>query len=441
LLRLNRLAFPPAVTPSSDTAKKKASLAEFFSKGGVCGVAFHDGFRPPISLKRLKELEMPSSPWNYISPLWTVQRFKIETDNGWGRSQLRRIDGQLAAAKAAEGNPNLYVQALAKLVDECREWMISKERKFARKAKTRSYEKRLAAIATLMAQTLQHLKFFAFEGQKAKGAHGNLVGLKPGFDRERQEFDGMKQANPWNKGLPLDPHSASFVTAGMGDIARGRIDFRQNYWDPGVDPIVAVSKSVDQMSDDEFYLMSSQLKRFWGAELGYGGFLPRVHYIRKVERINNNMLIALGGFLYKDSGRIRYNSAGREGKDIYAMDKYGNLISIADNAQFDGKTYSAEHRHSSLNAGNNVICAGYIKVEQGAIKYIDNKSGHYKPSEKDLARCIATLMDEHSLNLDAANIVGYIPYGTNSIAKHTDVIGGKSFISQIIPPPPYPQAY
>ncbi len=71
---------------------------------------------------------MPSPAWDYVSRLWTVKEFTIETDNGWGRSQLRRIDRQLAAAKATESNSDQYVKELAKLVDECREWMISKER-------------------------------------------------------------------------------------------------------------------------------------------------------------------------------------------------------------------------------------------------------------------------------------------------------------------------
>lgn len=209
-----------------------------------------------------------SSPWDYVSPLWTVKQFALETDNGWGRSHLKRIDRQLEAAKATEGNPDQYVKELAKLVDECREWMISKERKFAKKAKTRSYEKRLAAITALMNQALQHLKFFAFEGRKAKGSRGGLVGLKSGFDRERKEFENMKLANPWNGGLPLDPHSTSFVTAGMGDIVSGRADLLNRWWDPGIAPLIG--KSVDAMSDEEFFFMSQQLKQHWGAELSEG---------------------------------------------------------------------------------------------------------------------------------------------------------------------------
>lgn len=123
------------------------------------------------------------------------------------------------------------------------------------------------------------------------------------------------------------------------------------------------------------------------------------------------------------------------------MDKYGNLMSVADDAQFDGGTFRSEHRHSSLNAGNNVICAGYIKIVNGEVKYIDNKSGHYKPTEKDLAKAVLTLMNEHNLDLKTTQIVGYVPVGTNSVKRNTEITGGMLFINKIVPPPPNPPPF
>ena len=57
---------------------------------------------------------MASSPaWNYVSLLWSVKQFAIETDNGWGRSEFGKIDRQLSLAKAAEhGDPKRYVEEL-----------------------------------------------------------------------------------------------------------------------------------------------------------------------------------------------------------------------------------------------------------------------------------------------------------------------------------------
>jgi len=62
----------------------------------------------------------------------------------------------------------------------------------------------------------------------------------------------------------------------------------------------------------------------------------------------------------------------------YAMDKYGNLFSTDDRAA------QGQFNHSSFNAGKDVICAGFIKVNQGRVLLISNNSGHYKPSQLHL---------------------------------------------------------
>jgi hypothetical protein len=312
--------------------------------------------------------------------------------------------------------------------------MISKEKKFARKAKTRSYEKRLAAINNLMAQALRNLKFFAFEGRKQQNVSRQLVGLKPGYDRERKQFEDMKNLTSNNRGLRLDPQSTSYVAAGL--LSHLRPNAR---WYADIES--TLQKDVDALSDEEFAHLLSVLRRDWGVELNMGGFRPRVHYIRKCERINNNMLIPITGLLYKDTARCPYTSAGSNGRDIYAIDKYGNLMSVADDAHFDDGTFQSEHRHSSLNAGNGVVCAGYIGIQAGVITYIDNRSGHYKPTERDLARAVCILMDEHSLDLKATKIVGYRSNGPNSVVRNRETIGGRQFLSQVIPPPPLPQPY
>jgi hypothetical protein len=77
----------------------------------------------------------------------------------------------------------------------------------------------------------------------------------------------------------------------------------------------------------------------------------------------------------------------------------------------------------------------------GKITYIDNKSGHYKPAEQDLARAINILINEHSLDMSSTRVIGYRPAGTNLIAKNSDVIGGRQFTMRVAPPPPYPPPY
>ena len=52
---------------------------------------------------------------------------------------------------------------------------------------------------------------------------------------------------------------------------------------------------------------------------------------------------------------------------------------------------SVQHNHSSLNAGGDVISAGEIEFQAGQITYIDNASGHYKPTAKQVQNCVYSL--------------------------------------------------
>ena len=68
-------------------------------------------------------------------------------------------------------------------------------------------------------------------------------------------------------------------------------------------------------------------------------------------------------------------------------------------------------RHTSLGYGMRVLCAGELKIQSGALTYVDNSSGHYRPGEQNLLnfahfllsqgfdgvdyKCIASL-DEHA---------------------------------------------
>lgn len=100
------------------------------------------------------------------------------------------------------------------------------------------------------------------------------------------------------------------------------------------------------------------------------------------------------------------------------MDKYGNLFVEATGERKDYVSYSSRggytvktsdaFNHSSFTAGNDVICAGCIHVgydsragreEPGVLSFIDNNSGHYKPTAENLHNCIIVLRDQ-GVNID-----------------------------------------
>ena len=71
---------------------------------------------------------------------------------------------------------------------------------------------------------------------------------------------------------------------------------------------------------------------------------------------------------------------------MFIMDRNGDLfVSMHEE---DGK-----FQHSSLAAGEPLAMAGEIRVERGRITYINNASGHYKPSKTQMSQFINRLRD------------------------------------------------
>lgn len=324
--------------------------------------------------------------------------------------------------------------------------MESKEIKFAGKAPSHSYLKRKTAIESLMAIAVVHLRFFAFEARKQKGAKANLMGLGPGFSRERTQFQCMKDDYPHLKNI--DPQSSSFVAAGQSDIRGGLIPVE-------ADVFALANKPIDQLSNGDFRRVWGVLESHFGVNIAPGNTLPRVHFVRKQERINNNMLISLPGraggsslpknLLYKDSAHYPYTSSGEGVRnrdnpnlfdiapplDIYAIDKYGNIMVAPNEKRYGGGSHESEYRHSSLNAGNDVIGAGRIQILSGQVKYFDNWSGHYRPTVGALARAAVCVSEAHGLDLTMTKIVLFFvgPPQTKTLAQLAPLAGINFFQS------------
>jgi len=111
---------------------------------------------------------------------------------------------------------------------------------------------------------------------------------------------------------------------------------------------------------------------------------------------------------------------------MYAMDSYGNLFGMA-NPEFEtlqaltqalgqNQLQISNFNHSSFNAGREVICAGLIGFHQGYVAWIDNNSGHYKPSRKSLKDAVEFMADE-GRNLSQLRIGAYHYLPNGNIAR------------------------
>lgn len=119
----------------------------------------------------------------------------------------------------------------------------------------------------------------------------------------------------------------------------------------------------------------------WGGFSYPNGEPSAVKYLDEAERESYRLFVDADGNLRRASDNELFDTSSADtvwggadgGRAIFVMDKNGNLY--ASNYQGRG-----EFHHSSLLAGGEVAGAGEIRVDNGRIVDMTDKSGHYQPS-------------------------------------------------------------
>lgn len=135
-------------------------------------------------------------------------------------------------------------------------------------------------------------------------------------------------------------------------------------------------------------------KHYIGEETG-AVWGTKVKYLDNVERqqyqlnIKNGKLYDVEGNLF-DTANTR-SAFGGKGNAIFVMDEHGSIY--ASTVHSPGKFH-----HSSLLSGQPVASAGEIVVENGALKEVTRRSGHYQPTSEQLEQF------SHNLNNSGVNM-------------------------------------
>ncbi len=350
--------------------------------------------------------------------LMTQQQFKAVTKIGIlkGRKNLERIDNLLKDAQfLASLPPERRDPLLQALLVECQAWIDKKDAKTqARiaqgKDESSNTARRRSHVEKLFMQAVARLNFYQFEGRKtAYGSSAHpMKPLAPGYGPERQQFVGdrnlMKSAGTYGKGQKISP-----IGGGMTH------DFTK-YDTP--QPFAAATVATYR-----------QAYAWWkNTENGLNN-AARVAYMRKHERLEH--MVTFNNRKLYHHGKVMHHPADARGTMIYAMDCYGNLFAMVAESKnvrgtyADGKGYdvlpdgdSVQLNHSALNAGNDVICAGTLVVNNGDLLEITNMSGHYQPTRANLAECVKVLVGEGVVTrgsqvsvMVAGSMVGPFPAG------------------------------
>lgn len=277
---------------------------------------------------------------------------------------------------------------------------------------TANFSLRLQAVKTLVTQVKQELvalgvdantverAAMSYEKHKRMGAKKGLQSLGKGYHFERKQFTSMKKASDGGKDARFAPRGGSFVS----EIVNSAKSLRANYKQQTAQGLqvqdtlgelisdekllkLLLSKDIHGLSENEFNTVFEQADSIAGQNS------PNVNFLRKTDRVEKFLTWCDGGRFYKTEG-LPLTTVGNE---IYAMDRYGNLITMPSTVRFDSRAArftdqgDIQHNHSSLNAGADVISAGEIAFQNGYITHIDNASGHYKPTAKQVQQCVYSL--------------------------------------------------
>jgi hypothetical protein len=123
--------------------------------------------------------------------------------------------------------------------------------------------------------------------------------------------------------------------------------------------------------------------------------------VAKVERKDRHRyeLVSEGGTFHQGGpDKPGYDTSGKF--SIFMKSGYAIYVMSP-----DGKFYAEGHKpglfhHSSFLAGGDVAGAGEMKVENGSLKVITNKSGHYQPRTEEMLQVFAEL-ESRGIDLSA----------------------------------------
>lgn len=214
------------------------------------------------------------------------------------------------------------------------------------------------------------------------------------------------------------PISGTGVHGVHNDLKNGGAADRENY--PAVQSkavMLAVSKDVNLLTDADFKALDEYASR------GRAGMHMKVVYTKREDR-DNLMVFVDGQGLLCDVNNVLIST---DRSVLYAMDRYGNLFYEKVKTTTRGVIYN----HSSFNAGNDVICAGEIRIVAGILMEIDNRSGHYQPSRDNLHNCVKVLQQE---GVDLSQAAVSVAYKEGGILTSDDYNAATFLQNKLAPP-------
>jgi len=294
--------------------------------------------------------------------------------------------------------PTEVEKALCSVISKCKKWIALKGAKAAAAIATdpnATVVLRHAVIAQLLAEAVTALHgsnaeasraFNTYQNRKAGGQLGAAQTLAPGYVNERTAYIASGKTRSLAGSLVDE-----IVESPTGRL---RTDDRLSKKAAGAVTKKFGGRSFETLTVKEWQKIDKIAEELDGHRL-------ETRYMTRRERLNYMLESdGAGGLRYLMGGR----SAATPGNTSwpYAMDEWGNIYTADDQTETNGY---AMFNHSSFTAGDLIVCAGFLQINAaGKLTFVDNGSGHYKPSRAQLAAVVVVLRDEYHVDLNYTEI-------------------------------------
>lgn len=205
------------------------------------------------------------------------------------------------------------------------------------------------------------------------------TGLKDVYAHEGKAYKNLKA-----QGQFVDPGQPRFAPSAT--LMNSKSD------DPRVqNTTFGMGKTFTNLSFEEFMeldrLLASQYQVLYMSKMQRVSHMVAIEDGKFYRAIDGTEIDMPGDTVESDLGVAQDKDKGEEAhrKDthIYACDRYGNLFFVKNDLK-DKNQQSVQLNHSTLLAGNEVLCAGTISIKKGTLFGITNLSGHYQPDTNAL---------------------------------------------------------
>ena len=359
-------------------------------------------------------------------PVSTLAQFKTATRldaKGLRRGKLRDVRGKniepiddcLQAYDAVRNgyNNGAKSQTLSALLAECARWLKTKKDKGSGSVNARrAVILQLANDAFVELRALQRAggeDFFNLNKAITTGAQANhqTKSLSGGYAHERNVYlSGGKTQHP-PSGSDLHGLHTQLPHVGLP----------KGFNTPQANSLI--NRDWGHLTQADFELLAQMQ--------GSSGAAAAVHFADKGSRAANLMVVYQGyNADFENVQGQAFDTQGEPNGFMYAMDEYGTLFASPASGLAKGTQY---WNHSSFNAGKDVICAGMIKIHGGVLQYVDNNSGHYKPTRQHL-HAMMTIISNEGINLAGTTVLVREPsHVAGMIAEHT--LNAAQFVANV----------